>query len=246
MGADERRAFIRKVSEAIELIDEAPNLDQKIVIAQFVVLRLGDTLKDVQASAENLESINNFDQAASLREEWSWVETLSRDMLEAVRAPNDDYFNTMLEQVKTSYKENLPAIKRRMLKLEDITGVKLEEVSIVAPGEHPKETTFQIVDVEDEFVDAIPRIDNPTRVILPKNVTVVVRCKSLDKHASKPFIGIKQLVMRGTVGTIIGRDTDRGVVLVDLHLDQDLWPDADRLNNHVVIPMKELRTPVRG
>ena len=60
MGADERRAFIRKVSEAIELIDEAPNLDQKIVIAQFIVLRLGDTLKDVQTSAENLESINNL------------------------------------------------------------------------------------------------------------------------------------------------------------------------------------------
>jgi hypothetical protein len=246
MGADERRASLRKVAEAIQLINEAKEHEQKRLGALFVEHELATIVEDATKSAQALEDVGNLTQAIALRDEWKWVTIMLKAMKEDIAW--EEGFDKFFDQ----YKDKMPTFKRRMLKPDvvfnptgriDVPGPELQNVK---PDPAIKLSEISIVETPPS--PNIPRVQvlaKSEMVTLPRNISVKVKCKNPIKNATNKILDVKLFVMRGTQGMIVGIDKERGMAEVELLLDNDLWPDAERLSNRVMIPLKEFRNPVK-
>jgi len=253
MGADERRATLRKVAEAIQLIKEEPDFEKRRLGSIFVQKSLAEIEGDTMSSSQALEDAGNLTQAIALRDEWKWVSTMKAEM--GLDIKWDEGFIAFFKK----YADKMPIFKRRMLKPEvvfarplggtikkglDIVvdeAMKLGAISIVETPLNPHAVITKVV----EIPPTITPIDKPEMIKLQKNLTVKVKCKNPSKRAEKKVIEVKLFVLRGTQGKIVGFDKTTQMAEVELLLDNDMWPDAERLSNRVMIPMKDLRTPMK-
>jgi hypothetical protein len=237
MGADERKAGLRKVAEAILMYRETEPPENELVM-KFILDQLEKVRNDALTSAQALEDAGNLTQAIDLRNAWKWLEEFAKqtDVAEGIK---------LLSILETTYKDKLPEFKRRMLKKEDVIGKmtigldlatvggEVTEVSIVKDPPNPAAVITKITPLK------------PIRIKLAKNVSVKVHCKNPIQRAINKYIDIKVLVMRGTEAEILERDVEKGMTKVNLLMDNDLWPDAERDNNHVWVPTKDLRQPMK-
>jgi hypothetical protein len=255
MGADERRASLRKVAEAIQLIKEEPDFEKKRIGTLFVEKALAEIEGDTIRSSQALEDAGNLTQAIALRDEWKWVTNMKAEMGHDINW--DEGFNAFFKK----YVDKMPTFKRRMLKPDVVFTLPLLGKGLDI-GTYPREANNKLKLAEISIVDAPPnhactitkvvdslltgkQLDQSELISLPKNLTVKVQCKNPVKRADKKVIEVKLFVLRGTKGTIVGFDRTTHTAEVELVLDNDMWPDAERLSNRVMIPMKDLRTPVK-
>jgi hypothetical protein len=236
MGADERRASLRGIAEAIQLIKEAPDSEKKRRGNLFILMELDGILLDVNKSAQALEDAGNLTQAISLRDDWRWVADFWRDLKLDIDLKKDGF-----EALFAKYANKLPTFKRRMLKPETVFAlVAVDEASEIDPA-----IKLGGISIVETPVSKVQTLENVEMVMLPKNVTVKVSCKNPIKRATNKIIDVKLFVLRGTKGRLVSVDKERDMAEVELILDNDLWPDAERLSDRVFIPLKDFRQPVK-